>query len=120
MEAATKADLQETESRLRSEMGEMEGRLRSEITSSVEASEERMKAHFEGQLDAHDVRMEEKLGRMIHDTETRILQAFYGYAEATTKHLTQIDGNMALFFGRLGSLETRMLEVEKRLHIPPA
>lgn len=56
----------------------------------------------------------------ITDGETRLLKAFYNFAEGNTKHLSQIDGNVAIFLNRLGSLETRVLDLEKRLNIPPA
>jgi hypothetical protein len=63
---------------------------------------------------------EHRMDQRLHDMETRILQAFYGYAEATNKRLNQIDGNVAIFINRLGTVENRLLEVEKRLNIPPA
>jgi len=56
---------------------------------------------------------------MIHDSETRLLQAFYGFAEANNKRLNQVDGNVAIFLNRLGAVEERLLRVEKRLDIPP-
>lgn len=59
------------------------------------------------------------VGALLRDTETKLLQAFYGYAEATNKRFNQLDGNIAIFFNRLGTVESRLLEVEKRLNIPP-
>ncbi len=52
-------------------------------------------------------------------SETNLLKAFYGYAESTDKRLSNIDANVALFLNRLGTLESRVLAVEKRLNIPP-
>jgi hypothetical protein len=63
---------------------------------------------------------EHRMDQRLHDMETRILQAFYGYAEATNKRFNQIDGNVAIFINRLGTIESRLLEVEKRLNIPPS
>jgi hypothetical protein len=62
----------------------------------------------------------QRIGQALHDTEARILQAFYGFAESTNKRLDQTDWNLAMSTDRLGTIESRLLEVEKRLNIPPA
>jgi hypothetical protein len=59
------------------------------------------------------------VGQVIHDMEARILQALCGFAEATNKRFNQIDLNLAMCNDRLGTFESRLLEVEKRLNIPP-
>jgi len=74
---------------------------------------------IDGRMDAHEQRIIEHVRSFIHDSETRLLQAFYGYAEATNKRFNQIDGNIGIFLNRLGTVESRLLEVEKRLNIPP-
>jgi hypothetical protein len=56
----------------------------------------------------------------ITDGETRLLKAFYGFVESNQKRLGEIEGNEAALRSRLGTLETRLLEVEKRLNIPPS
>ena len=56
----------------------------------------------------------------IRDSETKLLQAFYGYAAANDKRMTQIDANAAVFLSRMSTFESRLLEVEKRLNMPPA
>ncbi len=100
----TKADLRDLESRLKVDMHDLESRL---------------KSHLEGRMDALEQRINERMASLIHETETKLLQAFYGFAEATNKRFNQIDGNMGIFFNRLGTVENRLLEVEKRLNIPP-
>jgi hypothetical protein len=82
--------------------------------------ETRLEAHIDGLMDAREQRIVERIGSLIHERETRLLQAFYGLAEATNKRFDQIDGNTAIFLNRLGTVENRLLEVEKRLNIPPA
>jgi hypothetical protein len=78
-----------------------------------------LKEQIQGRMDVQEQRIIEQVGTLIRDSETRLLQAFYGYAEATNKRLNQVDGNVAIFLNRLGTVENRLLEVEKRLNIPP-
>jgi hypothetical protein len=60
------------------------------------------------------------LAERITDGETRLLKAFYGYAESNQKRMVEVEGNEAALRSRLGTLEGRVLEVEKRLNIPPS
>jgi len=60
------------------------------------------------------------LKEAIRDSETRLLQAFYGFAEANQKRLAQYDAATALLMNRVSTVEERLLEVEKRLNMPPA
>ena len=60
-----------------------------------------------------------ELLQAIHDMETRILKAFYAYTEATQKHLADLDRSDGSLRDRLGTLEVRMTEIEKRLNFPP-
>jgi hypothetical protein len=75
---------------------------------------------LEVRIDARFHQFEHRMEQLVHDSETRIFQAFYGYAEATNKRFNQVDGNVAIFLNRLGTVESRLLEVEKRLNIPPS
>ncbi|MFZ3342915.1 MAG: hypothetical protein WA213_18680 [Terriglobales bacterium] len=100
-EPATRADLEALE-------GRIDGRLES------------LEVRFDGKLDAVEQRILDRVGEIVRDSETRLLQAFYGFAEAINKRFNQIDGNVAIFINRLGTLENRILELEKRLNIPPA
>jgi hypothetical protein len=64
-------------------------------------------------------KLREELLEAIHDGETRVLKALYGYAESAQKHSLELDRADFSLRERLGSLETRLVEVEKRLNIPP-
>ena len=113
---ATKADLQAMEQRL-------EGRLKAQLDAQEQRFRDRFDAQeqrFEGRFDAQEQRILERVSTMLHDTETRLLQAFYSFAESNAKRLNQVEGNVAIFINRLGVLENRVLELEKRLNIPPA
>jgi hypothetical protein len=97
---ATKADLQALEQRLEEKMGAVEQR-------------------FEGKLDATEQRLRDHVGEVVRDSETRLLQAFYSYAEANNKRVGQLEMNDLGVVTRLGTLENRVLDIEKRLNIPP-
>ena len=104
-EPATKADLLALESR-------MDGKL--------VALEARMESRFDGKLDTLEQRLLDRMGQMIHDSETRLLQAFYSFAETNNKRLVQFEATDVLLLTRVTTLESRVLQVEKRLNIPPA
>ena len=93
---ATKGDLEDAVAELRSEMKSESQLLRSEMQH-----------------------MHDGLKEAIRDTETKLLQAFYGFAEANHKHLAQLDMTSAMLMNRVSTLEERVFEVEKRLNIPP-
>jgi DNA repair exonuclease SbcCD ATPase subunit len=61
-----------------------------------------------------------ELTETIRDSETKLLQAFYGYAASNDKRLTQNEANVAVFLSRISTLESRVMEIEKRLNFPPA
>lgn len=64
--------------------------------------------------------LEQRLREAIRATETNLLRAFFGYAETTQKHLTDLDRSDSGLRERLATVEDRLLEVEKRLKMPPA
>lgn len=55
----------------------------------------------------------------ITDAETRLLKAFYSFGESNNKRVIQLEGNEGAIRSRLATLEDRLMEVEKRLNIPP-
>ena len=93
---------------------------RADLLNLENRLESRFKTLLEGRMDSQEERILGRVGTLIHESETRLLQAFYGFAEATNKRFNQIDGNVGIFLNRLGTLENRLLEVEKRLNLPPA
>ena len=58
----------------------------------------------------------ERLG----DTETRLLKEFYNFGQSNNKRITEVEGNEAALRSRLATIEDRLLEVERRLDLPPA
>jgi predicted nucleic acid-binding Zn-ribbon protein len=60
------------------------------------------------------------LREQIRDTETKLLTAFYDFAKANQQRLAQLEISDGTLTRRIGILEDRLLEVEKRLNMPPA
>ncbi len=56
----------------------------------------------------------------IDDGKTELLKAFYNYATGNNKRVAELEGNEGAFRSRLATIEDRILEVEKRLNMPPA
>ena len=100
---ATKHDVQ----MLRSELKEDGQTLRSELKHDVQILRSELNHVYDN------------LVERIADSETRLLQAFYAYAESNNKRMIQNEGNTAAFLNRIGALENRVLDIEKRLNMPP-
>ena len=54
------------------------------------------------------------------DNQTELLKAFYGFATSTDVKLKDGEQSDAMLRQRLSTVESRLLEVEKRLNMPPA
>jgi len=61
----------------------------------------------------------QQLAEAIHESETRLLKAFYGFAESNHKRVNEIEGNQGAMLSRLATVEARLMEIEKRLNMPP-
>jgi len=59
------------------------------------------------------------LQERLDDGITRLLNAFYGVAETQGKRLSELDTGEAAIRSRLNTVESRLMEVEKRLLMPP-
>ena len=55
----------------------------------------------------------------LRDMETKLLNAFYGYAKSNDKRVLETEGNEAVLRSRVATLETRLTDVEHRLNMPP-
>ena len=85
-----------------------------------EVATKRDLAELEQRLTKDMAGLEERLLEAIHDAETRLLKAFYGYMESAQKHFVDLDRNDNSVRERLGTLEERINEIEKRLNMPPS
>ena len=70
------------------------------------------------ELLAADARLKEELLEAMHDIETHLLKAFYGYTESTQRHLKELDRAHISVHERLGTLEDRIQELERRINFP--
>ncbi len=117
----TRTELKEELTLFKTELkAELGAELRAEWRADMAEMEERLSQRFQGGLDACEQRMIDTMRELLDDRETRLLNAFYGWAEGTGQHLRQIDVNEASLNTRVASLENRVFEVEKRLmNLPP-
>jgi hypothetical protein len=60
------------------------------------------------------------LKETFRDVQTELLKAFYSFAESTQQRLGQVEVSNQALVARLATVENRLLEVEKRLNLPPA
>jgi uncharacterized protein YicC (UPF0701 family) len=60
------------------------------------------------------------LKETLRDVQTEILRAFYGYTQTTDAKLKEGEQSDIALRQRLTAVESRILEVEKRLNMPPA
>jgi Mg2+ and Co2+ transporter CorA len=71
-----------------------------------------------GDLADQETRIVDRLTEAIRDAQTEVLKAFYGFAESNRQRLTQPEGNQGAIIARIGVLEDRMLELERKINFP--
>lgn len=94
-EPATKADLEELREELRADLKENVAMLRSEFQHGFD-----------------------DLKETLRDTQTELLKAFYSFATTNQQRLTQLEGNEAAVVARLGTLEARVTDLERKINFP--
>ena len=63
--------------------------------------------------------LRDELLEAIHDSQTEVLRAFYGFSQTIQARFAQQDQTEAALKQRLTVIESRVLEIEKRLNMPP-
>ena len=119
---ATKGDLEDLEARLKAEISGvdskisgLETRLTGEI-SGVDSKISGLETRLKGEMSEVEARLTEKM----RDMQTELLHAFYGFTESVQSRFRAQDDTESGLKHRLTVLETRLLEVERRLNMPPA
>jgi DNA repair exonuclease SbcCD ATPase subunit len=117
-----KGDIADLRAELKGDIKGLRGELKGDITD--------LRAELKGDIAGLDQKFEQLKSEMnhihndiverIHDGQTEILKAFYGYAQGNNKRVGDLETNEAGFRSRLATIEDRILEVERRLNIPPA
>ena len=97
---ATKGDLQDLAQQLRSEFRSDLQQLRSEFRSDLQ-------------------QLRDDLKEAIRDSQTEVLKGFYGYIESLQIKLKDTESREDFLRQRINVLESRVLEVERRLNMPP-
>ncbi len=118
-EPATKQDL----FGVRDELMSAHQGLRHELMSAHQGLRHELMTANQGLRDelmtAHQG-LRDELIEVVRDAETKLLKAFYTFAESNQTRLGQVEANTNAVIARLATLESRITEVEKRLNMPPA
>jgi len=61
---------------------------------------------------------EDRLTETIRDAQTEVRKAFYSFAESNRQRVAQLEGNQGALTTRVGVLEDRMLEIERKINFP--
>lgn len=81
--------------------------------------ETRLLDRVSGMIHDSETRLLDRVSEMIHDSETRLLRAIFNLTERYDKRTTALEKGDSLLVERLALIETRLLEIEKQLHLPP-
>ena len=54
----------------------------------------------------------------VRDAQTEVLKAFYSFAESNRQRVAQLEGNQGALITRIGVLEDRMLDLERKINFP--
>ena len=109
---ATKGDIEDLRDELRNEIRESQTHLRQELLES--------QSQLRQELLESQARVRDELIEVFRDGQTEILKAFYGFAKSTDTKLKDSEISAMLLRERIGAVESRLLEVERRLNMPPA
>ncbi len=106
-----RSDVELLRSDVRSELAQVRSEARSEF-AQVRSEMEQLGSEVHHGYD--------DLKETMRDVQTEILQAFYGYTQTTDAKLREGEQSDMALRQRLTAVESRILEVEKRLNMPPA
>ena len=87
---------------------------------AVKTEVQSLRSEFKTDIEALETRAVERFLEAVHDTETRVLNTFYAFAQTNDKRMTVLEDTDSKIVPLLGAIESRVLEIEKRLNIPPA
>ncbi len=110
-----KADIAAVRTELKTDIAD----LRTELKADIAAVREEIAA-VRGELHAGLMFLKDQMQEMSRDIETRVLNALYGYAQTNDQKHALAQATSAIVVARVEVVEGRVLEVEKRLNIPPA
>ena len=88
------------------------------LTSELSAAEARLNERHE-MLRAEMDDTHADLKETMRDVQTELLKAFYSFGQSNSKRIAEVEGNESALRSRVATLEDRVMEIEKRLNIPP-
>lgn len=109
--AVVKGDIADLETTLKGNIADLETTLKGDIADlnqKIDILRSEMSHNYND------------LVERISDGQTELLKAFYSYAQGNNKRVAELEGNEGAFRSRLATIEDRILEVERRLNMPPA
>jgi hypothetical protein len=62
--------------------------------------------------------MKDELIEAVRDAQTEVLKAFYNFAESNRQRVAQLEGNQGALITRIGVLEDRMTQLERKVNFP--
>jgi hypothetical protein len=112
---ATQGDLLDLKGELKGDLLDLKGELKGDL----------LDLKYELKQDIAMIRSEmqhtfDALIERMADNQTELLKAFYGFPTSTDVKLKDGEQSDAMLRQRLSTVESRLLEVEKRLNMPPA
>jgi hypothetical protein len=105
---ATKGALLDLRDELKGDMNSLRDELKGDMNSLRDELKDDMNS------------LRDELLEAIHDSQTALLKAFYGFGETVRNRFQEQDQTEISLKRRVGTLEDRILEIEKRLNMPPA
>lgn len=108
---ATKQDLAELRAEMRQDMATFRDEMRQDMATFRDEMRQEMATLRDELLEA--------VSKLVYESETRLLKAFYGFAESNRKQIAELTRSDSSLKERLDTIEDRLLEVEKRLNFPP-
>jgi uncharacterized protein YdhG (YjbR/CyaY superfamily) len=121
---ATKQDVTELRTELKRDITELRTEVKQDITElRTELKQDITELRTEVKQDIEMLRSEvhhvhDSLIERIADSETRLLKAFYTFAESNQTRLAVIETDSDAVKKRVGILEERVLELERKVNFP--
>jgi len=119
-EPATKQDLADVREVLKQDLADVRTELKQDVAE----------VRTELKQDVAEVRQEvailrsemnhqfDDLKETFRDSQTELLKAFYGFTESNRHRVGQVETGQAGLITRIGVLEDRMLELERKVNFP--
>ena len=76
-------------------------------------------AEVRTEMENHMQAMEDRLIEAFRDSQTELLKAFYSFTESNRQRVSQLEGNQASLINRVGTLEDRMTDLERKFITQP-